>query len=399
MNLMVLNNNGMADILALMIFVRSMANTAAIMYYLNEGLGVVVFPLRAYFTIMARLWRIQKDLWGRIDDILNREYSGFGWVIMRMLDGFNRLIRISFPFWAIYQAAAYAHKNTANQFPFGFVLPGASGAPSANIGGFSLQPPLPTFPVARGPKQTIAERVKECQFGPAHKFAALLFAPFILDPIQVGVAEAIYFLLSDANIAALSGGTSIVSRLVNSVKSFLGRVFDDVFDMLGPFQIIAGLVGDVLSFVFNVLGPALGIELLLWSSNESDNPRPMLLSENPAQTETEERHAEASDQLRAYLQYLAIALGKVPSGSPIGGERFLNKPNQFFQVQFTYGQANVYNPLKWDMWTQDWRAQLTRSKLFDSKLDSLFQILGNLEGNGSPSRGKTGINWSFVNAH
>ena len=178
-------------------------------------------------------------------------------------------------------------------------------------------------------------------------------------------------------------------------------LFKKLLGFLGPFgRFLGRLASRAVSFVFNTLGPLLGIELLHWFSDDSRNPKPMLLTEDPSSGETDERNAEASDKLRAYLQYLGIALGKVPTGSPIGGERFFNKPNQFFQVQFTYGQANVYNPYKWDMWTQDWRAQLVRAKLFDSKVSSLFQILGNLaEGSSSPSDARLGINWSFVNAH
>ena len=403
MNLMVLNNNGMADILALMILVRSMANTAAIMYYLNEGLAAIITipPLVAYFKFLAQLWSIQKDIWGTLDDIFNREYGGWGWVIMRMLDGFNALIKVSFPAWAIYQAAAYAKKNLANQFPYGFVLPGATAITPIKIGGFSVQLPVPTFPVARGPKETIAERVRNCQFGPVHMLAALLFAPFILDPIQVVVAEGIYFLLADANIAALGGGSPVLDRIVRSIRSLFGKIFDDIFDFLGPFDFLFSWVGDVLGYVFGILGEVLGIKLLLWSNTDADNPHPMLLSEEPQKGDTDQKNAEASDKLRAYLQYLGFALGKVPRGSPIGGERFLNQPNEFSQVQFTYGQANVYNPLKWDMWTQDWRAQLTRAKLFDSKVNSLIQILGGLDEGvtSSPGDKQWGINWSFVNAH
>ena len=93
---------------------------------------------------------------------------------------------------------------------------------------------------------------------------------------------------------------------------------------------------------------------------------------------------------RQHLQYLGIALGRVPVGGRIGNTLFHNRPNALAQVQFTYAQADVYNPSKWDMWTQDWRAQLTRAKLFDQKVNDLLQILPWLERD---------LDWSFVNTH
>jgi hypothetical protein len=406
MNLMVLNNNGMADMLALMVLVRSMTNTALIMRYLNLALALTGYGA-GYFLPAAGRWFVAWQFWDPIDRFFNDENSGFGWLVMKQLDTFNLIVKASFPFWAIYQAAAYARKNLANQFPFGFVLPGASGAPSANIGGFNLQPPLPTFPVARGPEQTIADRVDQCQFGPFHAFAGALFFFWVFDPLQVGVAMGIYYLVADANINFLRGTTdqSIVARIARAIAGLFDPLFDKILEFLGP---VGDLLGDILGwimdfvvdYVFDVLGRLLGIELLDWPSDEARVPKPMLLTEDPTKDTTDERNAEASDKLRSYLEYLGIALGKVPTGSPIGGERFYNKPNRFFQVQFTYGQANVYNPYKWDMWTQDWRAQLVRAKLFDSKVNSMFSILSNLvDGSSSPTDDPLGINWSFVNAH
>jgi hypothetical protein len=226
--------------------------------------------------------------------------------------------------------------------------------------------------------------------------AGLLFAPFIGDLTQVAAAEGVYFLLVQANFAVLTGGSGFLGGVVGAIRGLWGGIFDDALDFLGPFDFIGDFIGDVVGSVLSALGDLLGIKLLTWSSSESQNPRPMLLSETPSETETDERNAEASDQLRAYLQFLGVALGKVPRGSSIGGEQFLNKPNEFMQVQFTYGQADVYNPTRWDMWTQDWRAQLTRAKLFDEKLNSMMRILGGI---GDSTPGNFQLNWQFVNTH
>jgi Putative Flp pilus-assembly TadE/G-like len=398
MNLMVLNNNGMADVLALMIFVRSMSNTATIMYYLNAVLSLVPY-LGEYCMNYIQPWFSQMQMWGNFDRFLNQEPDGVGWRIMRALDGFNKLVRTAFPAWAVYQAAAYAYKNSADQFPYGFVLPGATGSAKASIGDFEAQPPLPTFPVARGPKQTIAERVKACQFGPAHKLAGFLFALFIPDPIQFGVAAGIYFLISDANLNALLGGTSIATRIAAAIRPLFRRIFRAALDFLGPLaELVGSFTGWVTRFVFEILGPALGIKFLTWLANDEANPRPMLLTEDPTKDKTDQKNAEASEKLRAFLQYLGFAVGKVPRGSRIGGERFLNTPNALAQVQFTYGQADVYNPVRWDMWTQDWRAQLTRSKLLDQKLKFLIQTLKEHVG-GSALSIVPEPDYSFVNTH
>ena len=118
----------------------------------------------------------------------------------------------------------------------------------------------------------------------------------------------------------------------------------------------------------------------------------MLLTDTPENETTDEREIDndTRNKLRPYLQYLGIALGRVPVGGRIGNALFVNKPNALAQIQFTYAQADVYNPTTWDMWTQDWRAQLTRAELFDQKVNDLLQILPSLEG---------GLDWSFLNTH
>jgi len=118
----------------------------------------------------------------------------------------------------------------------------------------------------------------------------------------------------------------------------------------------------------------------------------MLLTDNPGSATTDEREIDdqTRENLRPFLQYLGIALGRVPEGGRIGNKLFFNTPNAFSQSQFTYAQADVYNPTKWDMWTQDWRAQLMRSRLFDQKVNDLVTMFPFMEG---------GIDWTFVNAH
>jgi hypothetical protein len=377
MNLMVLNNNSMADILALMIVIRSVANTVRFLFRLHTALaifnciaGAYLNPECDYQTALALNWYGKQEQWDKIDDALNKEYDGFGWKIMKALDEFNKLIKVSFPGWAIYQAAAYAHKNTADQFPYGFVLPGKSDGAPIGIGDWTTTLPIPTFPVARGPAEAIADQAYHCQFGVAYYLIpAALFVLFGGDGLDMIVGPLLYEVLVQMNFVVLGGGPDWLRDIASSLQSFAGSAVLEVSEILT------------------------GIHLLRWSTDENKLPRPMLLTDNPSRDPTTEKDLEdAEKKVTPYLSYLGFALGKVPLGSPIGGQQFLNKPNMFLQVQFAFGQANVYNPSKWDMWTQDWRAHLRRSKLFDEKVNSIIEFLGF-------EPGKLAPDWSFVNAH
>lgn len=375
MNFMVLNNNAMAEVLALMIAVRCIRDTTRIMR--------VYVPIKAFAVCDACLWLCDycydligsipkwydaEATWSDIDRFINDESSGMGWRLLRVLDGLNKVVRQSFPLWAAYQARDYARKNGADFDPvYGVVF----GGKSEN--GLALPLPIPTFPVARGPEQAIAFRVEECQyplFGMLNLVVSAVFP--LIDVYSAVEAILICQALRWANINHLKGDWGLA-----------GDVFDQVVDQM-PRDVVK-----YLGQIANLLGQFLGIELLDWPENP---PKPMLLTDHPGNDTTDEREVDEDTRhrLRPYLQYLGVAMGRVPRGSPIGGERFLNRPNAFVQMQFTYAQADVYNPKQWDMWTQDWRAQLVRAKLFDEKVNDILQIL--------PSLG-SGLDWSYINTH
>lgn len=392
MNFMVLNNNAMAEVLALMIAVRSIRNTTKIMA-IYVGIRAAITCAAAAASIFICLpcdaecadltaaefrWIGESSRWSSIDNYINDESGGIGWRVMRLLDGLNQIIKMALPPWSALQAREYARKNGADFDPiYGFMLPGKSAA-TLNFAGLSVPLPLPTFPVARGPEQATAYRVEDCQytiFGKLNLFVHLYITS--IDPRRGLESNGIYEALRWANISNLENDWG-----------FIGNIFNRIVGKL------PGAIVGIIGKISGALGSFLGIELLGWPE---DPPKPMLLTASPKydmRSETDQREVDddTRNNLRPYLQYLGFALGRVPRGSPIGGERFLNKPNEFFQMQFTYGQADVYNPTKWDMWTQDWRAQLTRSKLFDEKVNSLVQILR--------FGGMTqGLDWSFVNTH
>lgn len=379
MNLMVLNNNAMAEVLSLMIVVRSIRNLTRIMQ--------VYVPLKAVAVCTSCLglcslchqligsipkWFSANSMWTSIDNRINSMSGGLGWRILDILDRLNQVVKGTFPFWAAYQARDYAQKNGADLDPFyGFVLAGKS-EPSLTIAGVSFSLPIPTFPVARGPQQAIAFRADEEQY----RIGGILNLVSTLYVITIDVYNAVeaIVLLQALRWANLS--------LLKDDFGTIGDIFNRLMRML------PGGFGRFLGRMTRILGRFLGIELLPWRANP---PKPMLLTDHPGQSDTDDREIDDNtrNNVRQYLRHLGIALGRVPPGGRMGGRFFYNTPNSVTQTQFTYAQAEVYNPRKFDMWTQDWRAQLTRSKLFDEKVNDILRVVS-LQG---------GLNWSFVNTH
>ncbi len=380
MNLMVLNNNAMAEVLSLMIVVRSIRNLTRIMevYVPLKAAAVCAACLglcSLCYDLLAAIpkWFSANSMWDGIDETINNESSGLGWKILDILDGLNQVVKSSFPFWAAYQARDYAHKNGADFDPiYGFVLAGRS-EPSLTISGVSFGLPIPTFPVARGPEQAIAFRADEEQYNIRRSLNSLssIYVMMMIDIYDGIEAVALLQALRWANLSLLKDDYGTIGDIYNRLMRMMPRAFRKF-----------------LSRMTSMLGGLLGIELLGWRSNP---PKPMLLTDHPGQSETNDQ--EISDDTRAnvvkYLRHLGVALGRVPQGARIGARFFHNTPNSLTQIQFTYAQAEVYNPKKFDMWTQDWRAQLTRAKLFDEKVNDILRVLS-LQG---------GLEWSFVNTH
>jgi hypothetical protein len=386
MNFMVLNNNAMAEVLSLMIAIRCVRNTTRIMEVYVGVKAVATCIAAAICSIFCPgvvadcedlmeawpKWIRANSQWASIDSYVNDESGGFGWRVLDTLDNLNQISKVGFAFWSALQAREYARKNGANFDPvYGLMFGGKSTG--VNLGGYSMPLPVPTFPVARGPEQAIAYQAEDCQYKFFGKLNAVVGLYLVsIDPRRSGESLGIYTVLRWANLNHLKGDWGII-----------GEIFGVILNAL------PGPISAVLGKLTSLLGSFLGIEILGWKSNP---PKPMLLTNHPENSETDERELDddALNDLRPYLQYLGFAIGRVPLGSPIGGERFLNKPNSLVQIQFTYAQADVYNPTKWDMWTQDWRAQLTQAKLFDQKVNDLLGML---------SLSGLEPNWAFVNTH
>jgi hypothetical protein len=379
MNFIVLNNNAMAEMMSLMIAVRCIRNTAKIMaVYLAIRAAITCANPFAFAKCLELVqatikWIGQASRWSTLDARINDESSGFGWRVLATLDGLNKFAKYAFAVWSGIQARTYAQKNGADWDPvYGFMLGGKSVATSI-LPGLSVPLPMPTFPLARGPEQAIAFRLDKCQYTLDSPLNIIVGGYiFLIDPKRGVESVALYLALRWANISHLKGDWGTLGKILTAAIAML-----------------PGAITAVLGRLTARLGRFLGIDLLGWKSNP---PKPMLLTDHPENDTTDQREIDddTRNNLRPYLQYLGIAFGRVPDGGRIGSSLFINKPNSVSQFQFTYGQADVYNPTKWDMWTQDWRAQLTRAKLFDQKVNQLLSSLPGLQG---------GLDWSFVNTH
>lgn len=334
MNLMAFNNRGMAQTITVMMTVRSLLQTSEVM--------VVVLPQWASRVglwnpaLAAQLLR-EAAAHGRLALALtpvNRNVTQLGWRVMTALDVTNRGIKQTFPILAQQRAIEFAQLNGANEAPYSVLL---AGAPAA--------PPL-LLPVARGPQKLLIVNWDHCLIDSLDRAVFAVLAR--TGPLSSFMAVYIYKGLFECNAATLKGG--------------------------------GGLCG-----IFGFRTP-----MLSWPANP---PRPMILTDRPVRSASAsvEEDEEKVDLLkvRQYLQLLSLTFGRLPGESPIGNRYFENPAKRWF----TYAEADVYNPTRWSMFSQDWRAKLARSNVFNEKIAEISRLTGAQWAAGSAS------DWSFVNVH
>jgi len=308
------------------------------------------------------------SLWEGIDETLNSP-GGVGWDVLTGLDSFNQGIKQSFPYLLEYEATNYANLNGADRWPYAWVFPGKSGG-------------LPVFPLARGPRNLLVTKAQECalrMFGPLRWMAT---AATFCGPISIFLGAMFINVRIDRNIQSLLGHSVFYDRFITGWGDIVKEILEEVLHIkLGPFSDLLGFLGNLAGSI-PLIDPPL-TPSLQWEADV----RPMLLTDEP-DAELTENESPNLVKVHEYLQLLAVALGKSQRASPIGGEKFAN-PDLLPRI--TYAQADVYNPTRWDMFTQDWRAKLTRARLLDVKCRELGQKIGvgSLCGQG----------WSFVNTH
>ncbi len=355
MNMTALNNNTMTEMLSIMITTRSILQTLQIEHNILNYLSAV-----PYVGVVARIElipvRIEMQIWQAIDRTLNQR-GGVGWTVLTGLDSLNRGVKLSFPKIAPLQSVHYASINGADQFPHGWLIPGKSAG-----FGFAL------YPLSRGPRTLIVEKAQECALRRGGPLRRMAYLATVRGPIT-GIISLMHLQdMFDRNIDSLMG------RNVGSILRAGG--LGSIISRYIPFGVIVKFLESIFLSNPPVAQP------LRWQAD----PKPMILSETGAETTNNTR--PSLRKVREFLQYLAVALGQSHAGSPIGGEKFLNPS---FLPRITYAQVDVYNPTKWDMFTQDWRAKLVRARLLDTKCRDLGQKLG--------VSALCGQGWSFVNTH
>jgi hypothetical protein len=334
MNLMTFNNRGMAQTITVMMTVRALLQTSEVM--------VVVLP---QWAARVGLWNPalavqllrEAAAYGRLIAVLtpiNRNVTQLGWRVMNALDALNRGIKQTFPVLAQQKAIEFAQLNGADEAPYSVLL---AGLPAA--------PPL-LFPVARGPQKLLIVNRDKCLKD------ALDIATFAVlaktGPLSSFLAAYVYKGLFECNAATLKGGGEICS----------------IFGFRTP--------------------------MLSWPANP---PRPMILTDRPSRSASATVEADETKvdlmKVRRYLQLLSLTFGRLPGESLIGNRYFENPARRWF----TYAEADVYNPTRWSMFTQDWRAKIARSNVFNEKIAEIGQLTGAQWIAGSAS------DWSFVNVH
>ena len=335
MNLTVLNNNGMAEVISVMITVRALRYTIFIMnkIVIPKYLPFIEIPAVAIYIEFLELL---ETTFNTVDNALSNQSGGIGWIVMRSLDKLNQIIKAVIPPIVQAEAISYAEKNGADSLSF--VLSGARGASVTDL--------LPLMPVGRGLTRFTVERAEDCQL-----------------PKITGAAGLILIVYGPDYPLALTTFRLLVRQNVSSLK---------------------GTGGGSIPFPPPLRWP-------------SDPPRPMILTDRPlrspaARTNIPEENADLR-RVRRFLQLLMIAQRTRPHASKIGGERFPNEtPVWLSESQFTYGQADIYNPTLWSMFSQDWRAQLSKASLFEEKKNDLAKRLG--FGNAGQY-----FDWAFINTH
>ena len=372
MNLMAFNNKGMADIIGVMIDVHAVRQAALAMpeaiAAVAEGLYAVPFCIPCY-ALASELLREAAVFWipefllltETIDNELSG-VSGVGWQLLGALDDLNVVIARAVPPIAVADAAYYGHRN---------------GLPYA-IGIF----PLRGFPVLRGGKERLVIHANNEDFDnpacclrvlkPATLVAVggLCLASAAFPCVSFPLFIPLFFGALAINIRSLEDGVSPAQFFqykkddIGNLEDNQGQTFQDILNQYnkqndkgdGKFKPIN--LGDIAG---KIKGVNLGFGPLEWPNSP---PLPMMLTDTGDPGDKLDGPPSPVDLLlvRRRLQYLAGTWAPHQRNGVIGGAKFVN-PAPYGWL--TYAQADVYNPVKWDMFQQQWRARLARASNLD----------------------------------
>ena len=154
MNLIVFNNCGMADILAVQVTIH--AYLMAINYS-NVIIKAICAGLKSnpYTAVFGQIWQTSWEIYyefahpiaDEVDDFLSGS-SGVGWETQRVIDGINQVLKPAIGPLAALHAVEFATDNGADRQ---FLLPQEA----------DLLPTVPSLPLGSGTHQRIASRAAD----------------------------------------------------------------------------------------------------------------------------------------------------------------------------------------------------------------------------------------------
>lgn len=368
MNLMVMDNNTMVNVLAVMIEVHATRQTFAAMVgicnALADALLLVAPEISAILYKDAGFYLSQAGPLASLDLAVSQA----GWKILAALDALNQAIKLATPALALLGARSYGAANRADGVVGSLIL---SGGP--------IQIPEP--PVARGQNQELAKRagpVARSFETPVVAATWVLCAPILC--ISPPLMYPVLGLAITANVNSLGGGsvsdpspTEVTAEPIKNAKNSAGMTLGSLLDKANaaaqakdPNAIAQSLSGKVAKI------PSL-LEPLRWPD---DPPRPMILTDRPTMSGSAIVGSTRSLNyftVHRYLQFLSISTGK-SRDALIAPRRFENPKAPY--GQFTYAQADVYNPSSWDMFDQNWRAKLARVTILEIKAGQIGTEIG-----------------------
>ncbi len=315
LNLISSNNRGMGEMISTMIVLRSVVQTAEAMVI---KLPFMISLAKLSFNApLAAALQIDLQNYQMLLPELRTIEAGVertGWQTMNELDRLNQSIKTRTPALALSQAIEFSRSNGADRAPHGLLL---AGLPNG---------PLPMLPVGRGRPSLIVTE-SDCELSNLKSYGLRMI--MITAPTSSIVAAGVFESMVGCNSRSLVSGVAVCTGLSNTPP-------------------------------------------LTWPSSA---PRPMILTDRPvdaagAVTDVTEDRIDLSI-VHQYLQLLNVSVGNLSPTGVLGGRMFANTANQWI----VYGEADVYNPLRWSLFSQDWRAQLVRATLFNERLDRIGRAL------------------------
>ena len=316
MNLIASNNTGMTEMVSTMIVVRAVLQTSEAMTVILPGM-ITLAKLSLNAPLAAALAYDLQVYQMMIPELtaIDRSVERGGWQTLSALDKLNQTIKSSTPALSVSQAVEFAKSNGADQAPHSLLIPGLPNRP------------VIILPLGRGAQRHLVTEA-DCQLSNLKRYGFGMI--MVSAPASAIVAAGVFEANVNCNMRRLSSSSSICA-------------------------------------------PGARTPPLVWPN---DPPRPMLLTDKPSDDPKALVSSSESEvdlmTVHQYLRLLNISLGNLPRTGVLGNRKFLNPASKWI----VYAEADVYNPTRWSMFSQDWRAQLVRATLLNEKIEMVGRLLG-----------------------